>query len=106
MGKIDAVVLEKRASLLRNLSLHVDFSGTVSIDVENLALIINGTKDYIISTDKPEDIDYTKYGIEVALIIDNTGAFRDKEELSRHLTAKGYSKVLLTTPGKGVPNIV
>jgi len=105
-GKIDAVVLEKRASLLRNDSVHGHFSGTVSIDVENSALIINGTKVYIISADKPEDIDYTKYGIEDALIIDNTGAFRDKEELSRHLTSKGASKVLLTAPGKGVPNIV
>ncbi|MCJ7756644.1 MAG: glyceraldehyde-3-phosphate dehydrogenase [Gillisia sp.] len=105
-GKIDAVVLEKRASLLRNDSVHGDFSGTVSIDVENSALIINGTTVHLISADKPEDIDYTKYGIEDALIIDNTGAFRDKEELSRHLASKGASKVLLTAPGKGVPNIV
>jgi len=105
-GKIDAIVLEKRASLLRNDSVHGHFSGTVSIDVENSALIINGTMVHIISADKPEDIDYTKYGIEDALIIDNTGAFRDKEELSRHLTSKGASKVLLTAPGKGVPNIV
>ena len=50
--------------------------------------------------------DYTAYGINDALIIDNTGAFRDNEALSRHLKAKGASKVLLTAPGKGVPNIV
>ena len=105
-GKVDATVLEKRASLLRNDSIHGDFSGTVTVDVENSALVINGTTVHIISANNPEDIDYTEYGINDALIIDNTGAFRDKEELSRHLTSKGASKVLLTAPGKGIPNIV
>lgn len=105
-GKIDQTVLEKRASLLSIDSVHGDFLGTVQVDVENNALIINGTTVYMISANQPEDIDYTKYGINDALIIDNTGAFRDKEALSRHLTAKGASKVLLTAPGKGVPNIV
>ncbi|WP_418510188.1 glyceraldehyde-3-phosphate dehydrogenase [Corallibacter sp.] len=105
-GTIDQTVLEKRASLLRNDSVHGDFSGTVTADVENSALIINGTTVNIISANAPEDIDYTKYGIKDALVIDNTGAFRDKEALSRHLKSKGVKKVLLTAPGKGIPNIV
>ncbi|WP_339832193.1 glyceraldehyde-3-phosphate dehydrogenase [uncultured Altibacter sp.] len=105
-GAIDATVLEKRASLLQYDSVHGDFPGTVRADLENKALIINGTTVHIISANNPEEIDYTEYGIEDALIIDNTGAFRDKEALSRHLVAKGAAKVLLTAPGKGVPNIV
>lgn len=105
-GAIDKTVLEKRASLLRNDSVHGDFSGTVIADLKNSALIINGTTVNIISANAPEDIDYTKYGINNALIIDNTGAFRDHEALSRHLKSKGADKVLLTAPGKGVPNIV
>jgi glyceraldehyde 3-phosphate dehydrogenase len=105
-GKIDQTVLEKRASLLSIDSVHGEFKGTVQVDVEKNALIINGTTVYMIAANQPEDIDYTIYGIKDALIIDNTGAFRDKEELSRHLTSKGASKVLLTAPGKGVPNIV
>ncbi|MFD2823916.1 glyceraldehyde-3-phosphate dehydrogenase [Lacinutrix iliipiscaria] len=105
-GAIDATVLEKRASLLRNDSVHGDFLGTVAIDAENNALIINGTTVNIISANAPEDIDYTTYGINNALVIDNTGAFRDHEALSRHLKSKGADKVLLTAPGKGVPNIV
>lgn len=105
-GKIDQTVLEKRASLLNVDSVHGDFLGTVQVDAENDALIINGTTVHMISANGPEEIDYTTYGINDALIIDNTGAFRDKEALSRHLTAKGASKVLLTAPGKGVPNIV
>ncbi|MFY7672445.1 glyceraldehyde-3-phosphate dehydrogenase [Tenacibaculum sp. MEBiC06402] len=106
-GKIDEAVLEKRASLLSVDSVHGDFLGTVQVDAENNALIINGTTVHMISAGGPEEeIDYTSYGINDALVIDNTGAFRDKEALSRHLTAKGASKVLLTAPGKGVPNIV
>lgn len=105
-GNIDESVLEKRASLLRVDSVHGDFIGTVSVDTENNALIINGTTVYVISSDNPDDIDYTAYGIDNALIIDNTGAFRDDEALARHLKAKGASKVLLTAPGKGIPNIV
>ncbi|PTX43779.1 glyceraldehyde 3-phosphate dehydrogenase [Christiangramia gaetbulicola] len=105
-GKVDRSVLEKRASLLKSDSVHGPFSGTVNIDEENSALIVNGTTVRMISANQPEDIDYTMYGIKDALIIDNTGAFRDKEALSRHLTSKGAAKVLLTAPGKGIPNIV
>ena len=105
-GKIDQTILEKRASLLSYDSVHGDFPGTVTADAKNEALIINGTTVKIISANNPEDIDYTAYGINDALIIDNTGAFRDKEALSRHLVPNGASKVLLTAPGKGVPNIV
>ncbi|RBA29227.1 glyceraldehyde-3-phosphate dehydrogenase [Flavobacterium tibetense] len=104
--KSDAVLLEKRASLLRYDSVHGDFEGSVHADPENNALIINGTTVYIVTANGPEEIDYTQYGIEDALVIDNTGAFTTEEALSRHLTSKGASKVLLTAPGKGVPNIV
>jgi glyceraldehyde 3-phosphate dehydrogenase len=105
-GEITKTVLEKRASLLSIDSVHGDFLGTVQVDAENNALIINGTTVHMISAKQPEDIDYTSYGINDALIIDNTGAFRDKEALSRHLVPNGASKVLLTAPGKGIPNIV
>jgi glyceraldehyde 3-phosphate dehydrogenase len=96
----------KRASLLRNDSVHNEFKGTVTADVENKAIIINGQIVQMIEASNPEDIDYTAFGIENALIIDNTGAFTDKEALSRHLKSKGADKVLLTAPGKEIPNIV
>ena len=105
-GEINQSVLEKRASLLRIDSVHGNFLGTVEINTEKNALIINGTTVNMISASKPEDIDYTKYQINDALVIDNTGAFRDFEELNRHLISNGTSKVLLTAPGKGIPNIV
>ena len=104
--KNDELSLEKRASLLRLDSIHGDFEGSVGIDVEKESLIINGSPVRMISAAQPEDIDYTQYGINDALIIDNTGVFKDEAALSRHLKSKGASKVLLTAPGKGVPNIV
>ncbi len=98
--------LEKRAALLKNDSVHGAFDGTVSVDHENKALVINGQIVQLIAASQPEDIDYTKYGINNALIIDNTGVFTNREALSRHLQAKGSSRVLLTAPGKEIPNIV
>jgi glyceraldehyde 3-phosphate dehydrogenase len=101
------IEIVKRADLLRTDSVHGPFPGTVIEDLENKALIINGHTVYMIDAKNPEDIDYTKYGIRDALVIDNTGVFRDREELSRHLKSKGVSKVLLTAPAKGdVPNVV
>ncbi|MDB4533300.1 glyceraldehyde-3-phosphate dehydrogenase [Vicingaceae bacterium] len=99
-------ILIKRAALLMNDSVHGEFNGNVDVDVENNALIINGQIVKFIEAKNPEDTDYTSYGINDALIIDNTGVFSDKEALSRHMQAKGVSKVLLTAPGKGIPNIV
>jgi glyceraldehyde 3-phosphate dehydrogenase len=97
----------KRADLLRTDSVHGNFPGTVIEDVENSALIINGHTVHMIDAKNPEDVDYTAWGIENALLIDNTGVFRDDVELSRHLKAKGVDKVLLTAPAKGnVPNVV
>jgi glyceraldehyde 3-phosphate dehydrogenase len=105
-GEINEIVLEKRAALLRNDSVHGDFHGTVAIDIDKKSLLINGTTVYVISADAPEEIDYNSYGISDALVIDNTGAFRNKIALGRHLKSKGVSKVLLTAPGNGIPNIV
>ena len=101
----DAQII-KRADLLRNDSVHGSFKGVIDVDLENKSMIVNGQVIKFIDGGKPEDIDYTQYEIEDALLIDNTGAFTDKEALSRHLQSKGVSKVLLTAPGKGIPNIV
>jgi len=99
--------MRKRAALLRRDSVHGKFRGTVNVarDTED-ELIINGNRVRMIFAQKPSDIDYTEYDIKDALIIDNTGVWRDKEGLSQHLRP-GASRVLLTAPGKGdIPNIV
>jgi glyceraldehyde 3-phosphate dehydrogenase len=96
----------KRAALLRNDSVHGAFKGTVIEDIANKSIIINGQQVQLIAAKDPEEIDYTAYGIQNALIIDNTGAFTKRADLERHLKSKGAAKVLLTAPGKEVPNIV
>ncbi|GIR12443.1 MAG: hypothetical protein CM15mP23_10180 [Cryomorphaceae bacterium] len=74
----------------------MEISGTVITDLENKALIINGHSVKLIKASNPEEVDYTKYEINNALLIDNTGVYRDKKALTRHLKAAGVSKVLLT----------
>jgi len=106
-GKMDKAQIQKRAELLRNDSIFGAFRGNVDEDYENEGLIINGQFVKIICSDSQSDIDYTEYGISNALLIDNTGAWRDREGLEKHLSAKGISQVLLTAPGKGdIPNVV
>lgn len=106
LRKIDKTSLEKRAALLENDSVHGRFPGTIDIDYDQKHLIINGQRIQIIASSDPTSIDYSDLGINNALLIDNTGVYRDKEALSLHLQANGISKVLLTAPGKGIPNIV
>lgn len=99
--------LVKRASLFTSDSVHGAFQGTVRIDEENNCLIANGNKIHIIYANAPDEIDYTQYGIDDALVIDNTGKWRDEAGLGQHLKARGASKVMLTAPGKGnLKNIV
>lgn len=99
--------LQKRASLLRRDSVHGPFEGTIAVDEENDAIIANGNFIKVIYAAKPEDVDYTQYGIKDAILIDNTGKLKDEEGLGRHLTCKGIARVVLTAPAKGgVKNIV
>ena len=96
----------KRANLLRNDSVHGSFKGIVDVDLEKRIIIVNGQIIHLIDGSNPDSIDYEKYGIYNALLIDNTGVFKSKEALSCHLKSKGIKKVLLTAPGTEIPNIV
>lgn len=96
----------KRASLLRRDSIHGQFQGTITVDEETSTIVANGNAIKVIYADDPSHVDYTEYGIRDAILIDNTGKWRDREGLSKHLRP-GIEKVVLTAPGKGdVPNIV
>lgn len=104
--KVTDAEIIKRADLLRMDSVHGPFQGTVVADLENQAMVINGQIVKMIEAPAPDEVDYEAYGISDAVLIDNTGAFRDRTALSRHLKSNGISKVLLTAPGGEVPNIV
>ncbi|MCQ1953085.1 glyceraldehyde-3-phosphate dehydrogenase [Arthrobacter sp. zg-Y238] len=99
--------LVKRASLLRRDSVHGAFNGTITVDEEKNTILANGTLIQVIYSNDPATVDYTAYGISDAVVVDNTGRWRDEKGLSQHLAAKGVSRVLLTAPGKGsLKNIV
>lgn len=99
--------IHKRASLLRRDSVHGAFNGTITVDAENEVIWANGTKIQMIYANDPASIDYTAYGIDNAILVDNTGAWRNREGLEQHTKSKGISRVLLTAPGKGdLKNIV
>ena len=98
--------IKKRANLLRNDSVHGAFKGIVEVDLDKRIIIVNGQIIHLIDGANPEKIDYEKYDIHNALLIDNTGVFKSKDALSCHLKSKGIKKVLLTAPGTEIPNIV
>ncbi len=99
--------LRKRASLLRRDSVHGHFDGGIFVDEEENAIIANGNMVRLLYANSPEEVDYEKYGIKNAILVDNTGKWRDREGLGRHLKAPGIASVVLTAPGKGdIPNIV
>ena len=99
--------LEKRASLLRRDSVHGAFQGTIDIDHDANTILANGTLIQVIYSDDPTTVDYTKYGIQRAIVVDNTGRWRDEAGLAQHLECPGVERVLLTAPGKGaLKNIV
>ena len=91
----------KRASLLRRDSVHGAFDGTITVDKDNDVIWANGTKIQMIYSNSPAEVDYTAYGIKDAIVVDNTGRWRDREGLSQHLESKGVARVVLTAPGKG-----
>ncbi|WP_193509690.1 glyceraldehyde-3-phosphate dehydrogenase [Cryobacterium sp. BB736] len=99
--------LLKRASLLRRDSIHGPFEGTITVDVENNTILANGTLIQVIYSDDPSTVDYEAYGIRDAIVVDNTGRWRDREGLENHLKNTGVARVLLTAPGKGdIKNVV
>ena len=98
--------LHRRVSLLMRDSIHGPFDGLVEVDEERNHIIINGNVVQVIYAKGPAEVDYRAHGIEDAVIIDNTGMWRDEAGLGQHLESPGAGRVILTAPGKGLPNIV
>ncbi len=93
--------LVKRANLLRRDSVHGPFNGIIKVLEDEDAIIANGVRIQVIYSNDPASVDYTRYGIENAILVDNTGRWRDAEGLGQHLQNRGIARVLLTAPGKG-----
>ena len=111
IGRILARLIIGQSGLGRGLNLKAivvrKSSGTISVDEENEAIIANGNFIKVIYASSPAEVDYTAYGINNALVIDNTGKWRDAEGLAQHLKCPGVARVVLTAPSKGeMKNVV
>ncbi|HLA29018.1 MAG TPA: type I glyceraldehyde-3-phosphate dehydrogenase [Syntrophales bacterium] len=86
------------AHLLKYDSVHGKIQADVTADEDGI--ILNGKKIKVIGTTaKPSDLPWKALGIDV--LIESTGKFTKREDLTGHLTA-GAGKVLLAAPGKGM----
>lgn len=85
------------AHLFKYDSLYGRFDGDVEV-VSDDKIKINGKELTVIRERSPENIPWKDLGVEI--VIDATGAFRDKAGLERHIQG-GAKKVILTAPAKG-----
>ncbi|WP_416197553.1 MAG: type I glyceraldehyde-3-phosphate dehydrogenase [Sporanaerobacter sp.] len=87
--------LNTLAHLFKYDSLYGKFNGTIEV-VED-GFIINGKKIKVVAHRNPEEIPWKELGVD--LVIESTGAFRDREGVMKHINA-GAKKVLITAPAK------
>ncbi|HBB15456.1 MAG: type I glyceraldehyde-3-phosphate dehydrogenase [Syntrophus sp. RIFOXYC2_FULL_54_9] len=102
--EIDIVAINSRAKpdnlahLLKYDSVHGKFGADVG--VQDGYLVVNGKKILITTVTSPlSDLPWKKLDIDI--VLDSTGKFRKKDDLTGHLAA-GAKKVILAVPGKGV----
>ena len=87
--------LNTMGHLFKYDSLYGRFDGTIEV-VED-GFIINDKKVTVVDHRNPSEIPWKDLGVDI--VIDSTGAFRDREGLSKHIEA-GAKKVILTAPAK------
>lgn len=88
--------LDTLAHLLKYDTNYGKFNGTIKVEKDGF--LINDKKIKVVAHRDPSEIPWKDLGVELA--IDSTGAFRDREGLSKHLDA-GAKKVIVTAPAKG-----
>ena len=88
--------LKTNAHLLKFDSIYRTFEKEVEVIADD-KIKMGGKEIKVVNSRNPEELPWKELGVD--LVIDSTGAFKDKEGLSKHLKA-GAKKVLLTAPGK------
>jgi glyceraldehyde 3-phosphate dehydrogenase len=101
---VELVVINSRgdshvqAHLLRHDSVHGPFPGTVEPRPDSL--IINGREVPLTRIDDlPEKLPWGRMGVDI--VLESTGAFRDRATIEGHLKA-GAKRVILSAPGKKI----
>lgn len=87
--------LEGNAHLLKYDSAHGVFNADVSTEGHNL--IVNGKKIHVSKSRNPAEIAWKDWGVD--LVLECTGAFKDKAEFTQHMTA-GAKRVLVSGPAE------
>ncbi len=83
------------AHLLKYDSIHGTFDAEVEVDGD--FIIIDGKKIRVFSEPNPSDLPWRE--LEVDIVLESTGRFRDREGASKHLEA-GAKRVVISAPGK------
>jgi len=92
----DLTAVDMLAHLLKYDSAHGRFNGTVE-HTEN-SLIVNGKEITVYAQRDPETLPWAELNIDV--VIESTGFFRDAEGMGKHIKA-GAKKVALSAPASG-----
>jgi len=83
------------AHLLKYDTVHGKFQG--SVEAKDNSIVVNGKKIDVLSVKNPAELPWKDRGAKV--VIESTGAFRDRAKVALHLDA-GAEKVILTVPPK------
>ncbi len=101
--EVQLVAINSRADSERDVyffrydSVHGTFPGTV--EFRNESLIINGRDAKVTRILEPDKLPWGQLGVDI--VLEATGAFRDRESAAGHLRA-GAKKVILSAPGKQI----
>src|SRR3989440_8633529 len=96
VGVNDITDTKTLAHLLKYDAVHGRFPGTV--EAKGDALVVNGRPIKVSAIKEPEKLPWKDLG--VALVLESTGRFTDREAAAKHLTA-GAKKVVISAPAKG-----
>jgi glyceraldehyde 3-phosphate dehydrogenase len=88
------------AHLLKYDSIHGKFPGSVLADGNDL--VVNDHKIKVFSEKDPAGLPWKELGVDV--VVESTGVFRDRENISKHLQA-GAAKVVLCVPSKTASDV-
>ncbi|MFL0267049.1 type I glyceraldehyde-3-phosphate dehydrogenase [Candidatus Clostridium radicumherbarum] len=98
---IDIVAINARgdSKTLAHLFKYDSCYGTFKGEVETTedSIIINGKSIKVYRESKPENLPWG--ALDIDIVVESTGVFKDKKSLMKHITA-GAKKVILTAPAK------
>ena len=75
--------------------------GNLDADVSSDAngIVVDGKPFKVLSERDPANLPWKDLGIEI--VVESTGLFRDRDSASKHITAGGAKKVIISAPAKG-----